>query len=146
MMIGNVPPRRKNSAGNPVTMNINHVAIWTQNIDAVKNFFTRYFHCVATKKYRNRSRRFESYFLSFESGAQLELMHVPELKNNARGENSTGLAHIAISVGSRNKVIELTEQFRNDGYTVLSPPRTTGDGFFESLILDPEGNEIELTV
>jgi lactoylglutathione lyase len=99
------------------------------------------------EKYENRKKGFSSYFLSFTSGARIELMNrkdIPEDTEHIKA--AIGLAHLAISVGSKQKVDELTEQFRRDGFDILGEPRTTGDGCYESVIADPEGNRLEITV
>lgn len=129
-------------------MKIEHVAIWTKQLEALKNFYCRYFGAKANDKYINNSNGFESYFLSFDSGCRLELMQMDsilESKNNLAYQY-VGLIHIAISVGDKVKVISLTEQLKIDGVEILSEPRTTGDGYFESIVMDPDGNRIEITI
>lgn len=88
---------------------------------------------------------FRSYFISFGDGARLELMHKPEITDDAKALNRMGYAHIAFSVGSKEKVEELTAQLKADDYEVVSGPRTTGDGYFESCVIAIEGNQIEIT-
>lgn len=127
-------------------MKIEHIALWTNDLENMKSFYMKYFHAIANNKYTNHQKQFESYFLSFESGARLELMRKPEYASREASLNHLGYAHLAFSVGSKDKVIQLTETLKNDGYTVQSEPRTTGDGYFESCILDPEGNLVEITV
>ena len=128
-------------------MKIEHVAIWTRNLEEMKKFYTHYFDLRANKKYLNPSNEFSSYFLSFENGARIELMHRPELSESGSTSNlKYGLAHFAISLGSKVNVDKLTNVLRQDGYEVIGEPRTTGDGYYESVIKDPEGNFIELTV
>ena len=129
-------------------MRIEHVAIWTGDIELLKRFYTKYFNCIAGHKYRNESNGFESYFLSFDNSARLELMQMPSIPNNLNNPKIQykGIIHIAISVGSKEYVVEMTEKLRFDEYTVVSEPQTTGDGYFESCVLDPEGNRIEITV
>ncbi len=128
-------------------MRIEHIALWTRNLEAMREFYTHYFGARAGSKYRNESKDFESYFLHFEDGARLELMHTPEIPdpNIDPLKQHIGIIHIAISVGSRKRVTELTQQLAADGYDVIGKPRTTGDGYFESVILDPERNRIEIT-
>lgn len=129
-------------------MKIDHIAIWTKDLECVKHFYEKYFHVSAGEKYFNPNKNFESYFLRFEDGARLEIMRKPELTPSERdGLNEFfGLAHFAICVGSKEKVNTLTEQLRHDGYQIIGEPRTTGDGYYESVVLDPEGNRIEITV
>ena len=97
------------------------------------------------KVYHNEKTGFRSYFISFEDGARLEIMSKPEMEDNPKTPNRTGYAHIAFSVGSREKVDELTEKIRVAGYEVISGPRTTGDGYYESCIVAIENNQIEIT-
>lgn len=128
-------------------MEIEHLAIWSEDIENLKQFYEQYFNAKANKKYVNPEKGFESYFLSFDSGARLEIMYmesIPENKNNPI-EQYTGLIHFAISVGSQKKVDELTYTLKSDGYELVDGPRTTGDGYYESIILDPDGNRIEIT-
>ena len=126
-------------------MKIEHIAIWVKDLECIKDFYEQYFDAVSGEKYVNRTKNFSSYFLSFESGARLELMHKPEIVQTAN-QPLLGWAHIAFSVGSKEKVIALTAQLQKDGYRVQGQPRRTGDGYFESVVLDPEGNQIEITV
>jgi lactoylglutathione lyase len=128
-------------------MNIEHVAIWAKDIEKLRSFYIKYFNAESNDKYVNTRKSFESYFLTFSSGSRLELMQMPEIpanRNNAFDQYH-GIIHIAFSVGSRQKVVELTEQLMSDGYEIVSQPRETGDGYFESCILDPEKNRIEIT-
>ena len=129
-------------------MKIEHIAIWAKDIEKLKNFYTNYFQARAGLKYFNAKKNFESYFLSFDSGCRLEVMQmpgIPESKNDAL-QQFTGIIHFAISVESKEIVDTLTERLRNDGYKIVGEPRTTGDGYYESVVLDPEGNRIEITV
>jgi len=128
-------------------MHIEHVAIWAKDIEVLKSFYMKYFNTKSNEKYTNSTKSFESYFLSFSNGSRLEIMQmstIPENENNAIDQYH-GIIHIAISVGSANKVDELTEQLLFDGYEIVSQPRKTGDGYYESCILDPEKNRIEIT-
>ncbi len=125
-------------------MKIEHIAIWTLDLEKMKAFYLKFFDLTANEKYYNAQKKFSSYFLSFASGARIELMHQPDISEFI--ENSKlGLAHFAISVGTKEKVNALTELIRENGYDVLGQPRTTGDGYYESVIADPEGNWIEIT-
>ena len=126
-------------------MRIEHAAIYVNDIEAEKKFFTRYFGASAEEMYHNKNTGFSSYFLSFDGGARLELMTAPELQDMDKPGLRTGFAHLAFSVGSCKEVDALTERLRADGYAVVSGPRVTGDGYYESCILDAEGNRIEMT-
>ncbi|MDR2238675.1 MAG: VOC family protein [Chryseobacterium sp.] len=128
-------------------MKIEHIAIWVKDLEQSRMFYQKYFGAVSNEKYHNPVKNFESYFLSFDNGCRLELMTKPDIQNN---ENSYeiqkyGIIHLAFSTGSRENVDELTEALRNDGYRIVGEPRTTGDGYYESVILDPENNIIEIT-
>jgi lactoylglutathione lyase len=128
-------------------MKIEHIAIWTENLESLKQFYVKYFHVSCGEKYINPKKNFESYFLSFEDGCRLELMQMPGVPASLNDPHKqfSGLIHFAISVGSKVKVDLLTEQLRSDGYAIVGEPRTTGDGYYESVVLDPEGNRIEIT-
>ncbi len=130
-------------------MKIEHLAIWVSDLERMRDFYQTYFQAKANDLYENKKKKYKSYFLSFEGNenARLELMKredIQEIKGK-RGLTS-GLAHFAISVGSKAKVDQLTDQFRKDGYIIEGEPRTTGDGYYESVILDPEGNWLEITI
>ncbi len=126
-------------------MRIEHIAIWAEDIELLREFYTEYFGMRCNDRYVNPRRNFSSYFLSFEGGqTRIELMNIPDMESPASRGNLKGLAHFAISAGSRESVDALTERLRNDGYTVLSEPRTTGDGYYESAVADPEGNHVEI--
>ena len=129
-------------------MKIEHVAIWTRNLEQLKAFYATYFGAAASSKYRNPRTGFESYFLTFSSGARLELMHSPAVTDmpDSPGVQPVGYAHLAFSVGSRERVDGLTVELRKAGYAVASAPRTTGDGYYESVVLDPDGNRVEITI
>ena len=127
-------------------MKIEHLAIWTEDLERLRLFYETYFGATSSARYVNAAKQFESYFLSFATGARLEIMYSPGLR--PRGEEelpSSGYAHMAFSVGSREGVDALTRQLQNDGYRILGGPRLTGDGYYESLILDPDGNRVEIT-
>jgi len=127
-------------------MKINHIAIWTNDLEKLRAFYQKYFEMKCGNKYVNVNKGFSSYFLSFENGPSIEIMTREDIENLA-GENkqTVGFAHIAISVGEKALVDILTERLRLDGYRIKGNPRTTGDGFYESVILDPDGNHIEIT-
>ena len=122
---------------------IDHIAIWTKDLEKEKDFFLKYFECTVNDKYINSAKRFASYFIAFTSGTRLELMTRDDISSGADNE-SAGYSHIAINVGSREKVDNLTVELENDGLIVKSRPRVTGDGYYESVILDPENNRIEI--
>ena len=127
-------------------MKIEHLAIWCKNLEDMRSFYMEFFDLSSNEKYYNPKKEFSSYFLSFDKGARIELMHRPdiaELLTNTQEE--LGLTHFAISLGSKEKVDALTEELKSKGYTILGEPRTTGDGYYESVVSDPEGNRIELT-
>lgn len=130
-------------------MKIEHLAIWTTQLEALKEFYETYFEASAGSKYVNEKTGFESYFLTFPSGGtRLEIMRAPQIKSSP-GDVKTpyaGYAHLAISVGSREKVDALTAELRQNSFTILSGPRYTGDGYYESVILDPDGNQVEITI
>lgn len=129
-------------------MRIEHLALWAKDIDVVREFYEKYFGARSNKKYVNDSKQFASYFLHFESGARLEIMQRPDVVDS-KAEHSSheflGYAHIAMSVGSESDVDDLTERIVADGFVHIDGPRRTGDGFYESVVLDPEGNRIEIT-
>jgi len=128
-------------------MKIEHLAIWTANLEKLKSFYVTYFGARSNEKYHNPTRQFSSYFLSFESGCRLELMQVPGLtRHEPVSQDFQGLAHFAISVGSKEEVDRLTEQLGQADHTVKGEPRWTGDGYYESLVLDPDNNTIEITI
>ncbi len=125
-------------------MHIAHIAIWTKDLEAMKDFYIRYFGGENNEKYINPKNKFESYFITFKSGAKLELMRKESITNQLEVEERIGITHIAFSLGSEDTVISLTEILRADGYVIAGEPRTSGDGYFESVVLDLEGNRIEL--
>jgi len=127
-------------------MKIDHLAIWVDDIEKMRQFYLTYFDTVSGEKYVNPNKNYTSYFLSFaEGGSRIELMHRPDITDvSGKRGFSKGMAHFAISAGSKQAVDELTERIRSDGYTVASETRTTGDGYYESAVLDPEGNYVEI--
>ncbi len=126
-------------------MKIEHIAIWVKDLEAQANFWETYFEGKREDLYVNPDKGFSSYFIRFQNGTRLELMKLDRIDSRASEEEGLGYAHIAVSVGTRQKVRSLTEQLETDGYKVVSYPRVTGDGYFESCILDAEGNRIEIT-
>lgn len=129
-------------------MHIEHVAIWTKNLERLKAFYETYFQAKAGAKYVNPAKQFESYFLTFSSGARLELMYRPDIpvSRNDVEPQFTGYIHLAFSVGSKEQVDTLTARLQKDGYHIVDGPRRTGDGYYESVVLDPDGNRVEITV
>ena len=128
-------------------MKIEHIALWTTDLERAKKFYCTYFGGRPNDKYVNDAKQFSSYFLTFSGGARLELMHKPALQSSTQAENnSAGYIHLAFSAGSREGLDQLTDQLRRDGYPVLGEPRTTGDGYYESVVADPDGNLLEITV
>ena len=127
---------------------IEHIALWTEDIERLANFSAEYFGASVGSKYVNSSKGFESQFLIFQSGARLELMKTSTLRPVAYepGAQRMGMTHLALSLGSESRVDELTARLRAAGFSVEEGPRRTGDGYYESVILDPDGNRLELTV
>ncbi len=127
-------------------MKIEHIAMYVRDLEAARIFFIRYFNAISNEGYHNKQTNFRSYFLTFENGARLELMSRPEVLYKGNLKPETGYAHIAFSTGSAEQVDLLTKRIINDGYEVISGPRTTGDGYYESCIVGIEGNLIEITI
>jgi len=125
-------------------MKLEHVALYVEDLEAVKNFYTRYFCATVNQKYHNPRTGLQTYFLSFEDGARLEIMQRPGMNPRSSGENSLGYTHISFKLGSVEKVDQLTMKLQENGCPLLNGPRTTGDGYYESVLSDPEGNLIEL--
>jgi lactoylglutathione lyase len=126
-------------------MKIEHLAIWVLDLEKMKSFYCKYFGAEAGPKYFNAKKDFESYFLHLKEGCRIELMRIPHVNESSKKE-MLGLAHIAIAVGTKELVDTLTIKIKSEGFKVISDPRTTGDGYYESVILDPEGNRIEITI
>ncbi len=124
---------------------IEHIAMYVNDIEKTKEFFVKYFNATSNEGYHNPNTDFRSYFLTFGEGARLEIMNRPQMKDEEKTLNRTGYIHIAFSLGSKKQVDDLTERLRNDGFSVVSGPRTTGDGYYESCIIGIEGNQIEIT-
>ena len=128
-------------------MKIEHVAIYTRDLEALRSFYTKYFQATSNDLYVNPKKGFSSYFLSFSDGARLELMEmelIPDSLNDPIAQ-STGIIHIAFSLGSRSAVDLMSERLREDGFRIVDGPRQTGDGYYECAFLDPDGNRIEIT-
>jgi lactoylglutathione lyase len=124
---------------------LEHVAVWTHDLERLRAFYERYFGARAGAQYRSATRAgFASYFLTFpDGGSRLELMTAPGLAATA-GAAAIGYSHVALTVGSRADVEALTQRMRDDGVRVISGPRETGDAYFEAVVADPDGNEVEL--
>lgn len=127
-------------------MQIEHIAMYVNDLERTKNFFETFFLAKSNRGYHNPITDFRSYFLTFEDGARLEIMHKPQMEDEPKSLTRTGYVHIAFSVGSKEQVDSITTRIREAGYDVVSGPRTTGDGYYESCIVGIEGNQIEITV
>ena len=128
-------------------MKIEHIAIWVKDIDKVCEFYRKYFGGVVHPIYHNPAKQFTSRFVTFDDSARLEIMHRPDIKQiDMFHVEHIGYAHLSFSVGSKGEVDRLTKEMSTDGIQVVGQPRTTGDGYYESVVLDPEGNRVEITV
>ena len=127
-------------------MKIDHIAMYVNDLENTRGFFVKYLGAKSNDGYHNPKTNFRSYFLSFEDGARIEIMNKPEMADLPKKLARTGYVHIAFSVGSKEKVDSLTRELQADGYEVISGPRTTGDGYYESCIIAVEENQIEITV
>ncbi len=127
-------------------MKIEHVAMYVNDLEAAKDFFVNYLGGQSNDGYHNTTTDFRSYFICFDDGARLEIMNKPEMVDSSKELNRTGFAHIAFSVGSKKAVDDITDKLRTSGYRVVSGPRTTGDGYYESCIIAIEDNQIEITI
>lgn len=126
-------------------MRIEHAALWVSDLERLRAFYGTHFGAAAGPKYANPVKEFESYFLTFPSGgARLELMRRSGLPARPPGAEHTGWAHLAFAVGSEELVDALTARLRADGFEVIDGPRRIGDGYYESVVLDPERNRIEV--
>jgi catechol 2,3-dioxygenase-like lactoylglutathione lyase family enzyme/GNAT superfamily N-acetyltransferase len=125
-------------------MQIDHIAIWADDLEKLKTFYQTYFECTISSKYENTQKQFTSYFLVFSNGARIELMKRSDIISRQNADQF-GFAHIAVNIGTRDKVERLTKKLEKDGFVIASYPRITGDGYFESVVLDPENNKIEIT-
>ena len=125
-------------------MKINHYAVYVQDLERTKAFFEKYFGAKSNSLYHNKKTGLRTYFLTFECGGRLEIMSKPGLSSSDASKECYGFTHLAFSTGSEEAVDKLTDILRNDGYTVYSEPRVTGDGYYESCVSDPDGNRIEI--
>lgn len=129
-------------------MTLEHVAIWTQNLEQLKDFYVKYFGGLPNKKYVNPQKQFSSYFIRFKSGARLELMSRPDIPPNANDsveKQYLGIIHLAFGVDTMDEVDRKAEELEKAGFQILSGPRKTGDGYYEFETLDPDNNRIEVT-
>ncbi|MDY6309296.1 MAG: VOC family protein [Oribacterium sp.] len=127
-------------------MKIEHIAMYINDLEKARSLFMQYLGARSNEGYHNPRTDFRSYFLSFDDGARLEIMNKPGMKDEEKAQARTGYIHIAFSLGNKERVDALTKKLREDGYEVISGPRTTGDGYYESCMIGIEGNQIELTV
>lgn len=127
-------------------MKIDHIALYVKDLDSSKSFYETYFGAKSNELYHNPKTGLHTYFLTFESGARLEIMWRPNLSERLDKVMNEGFIHFAFSVGSKEAVDALTQKIIDEGYICFSTPRTTGDGYYESVILDPDGNMIEITI
>lgn len=127
-------------------MRIEHIALYVSVLEAAKDFFVTYLGAMPDTGYHNVKTGFRSYFLTFDDGARLEIMNKPALSNDEKPLARTGYIHIAFSVGSKENVDALTQRLKEDGYAVISGPRMTGDGYYESCVVGIEDNQIEITI
>ncbi len=127
-------------------MKLEHIAIWTYELESLKDYYVKFFNGKSNEKYKNPKTQLESYFITFESGARLELLSIPNIIVRDNSEfNYKGITHLAFEVNTKAEVDTKAEEFRNAGFTILRGPRITGDGYYEFETLDPDGNKIEIT-
>ncbi|WP_086312755.1 hypothetical protein A5821_000317 [Enterococcus sp. 7F3_DIV0205] len=127
-------------------MKIEHVGLWVKDLENMRAFYETYFNATSSELYHNPKTSFHSYFLTFSDGARLEIMQRDDITTRTMGKEILGFAHLAISLGSKETVDNLTTILVMEGYELISPCRTTGDGYYESVVADPEGNRLELTI
>ena len=126
-------------------MKINHLALWTLNLEAMRDFYTTYFGAKSIDLYHIKKTEFKSYFLSFDDETRLEIMTRPDIAERT-AKDDFGYAYLAMSVGTKEQVDDLTNLLAQEGFEIVGQPRTTGDGYYESIVLDPDGNKVEITV
>jgi lactoylglutathione lyase len=127
-------------------MKIDHLALWVQDLEKMKAFYEKYFNGKSNEKYHNPNKNFQSYFIKFPFGARIELMNNPDVKKESSALRQIGYAHLAFSLGSAEEVDRVTAFMKTEGFQIIDGPRKTGDGYYESAMLDPENNIIELTI
>lgn len=127
-------------------MHVEHIALWSRDIERLAAFYAKYFGAAVGAKYVNEKKGFQSRFLTFETGARLELMHSANMDPPPQmaAQQGLGLSHFAIAVGSQEGVDVLADRLRTDGFEIVDGPRRTGDGYYEAVVLDPDGNRIEI--
>jgi len=125
-------------------MKINHYAVYVKDLEKTKEFYMKYFGAISNTCYHNQKTGLKTYFLTFKCGGRLEIMSKPDITPEYVCDEHLGYIHLAFSTGSEDSVDILTNLLRNDGYTVYSEPRLTGDGYYESCVSDPDGNRIEI--
>jgi lactoylglutathione lyase len=129
-------------------MFIDHVAIWTTQLERLKDFYVKYFNGKSNEKYSNKERHFESYFVTFDSGTRLELMQmsgIPPNLNDTIGKQYQGIIHLSFGMENMDMVNEKLNELTKDGFKILKGPRKTGDGYYEFETLDPDNNRIEVS-
>lgn len=124
-------------------MRIEHVGLWVNDMEKVAAFYAKYFGARVGALYQNPRKGFESRFLEFDSGARLEIMKRTDVTQRAAAE-MLGFAHVALTVGDDARVDALAARFSADGLEPESGPRRTGDGYYECVVRDPEGNRVEI--
>ncbi len=132
-------------------MKLEHIAVWTRDLEGMKQFYSTYFNATSNEKYsyiRPNNYRFSSYFLSFDGDCRLELMHMDSIPegDSAGGNETIGLTHLSFAMDSRESLEALTSRLEKDGHQIVGKPRMTGDGFYEACVLDPDGNRVEFAV
>lgn len=125
-------------------MKIDHIAIFVKDLEASKAFYQKYFAASANGGYYNPKSGLRTYFLSFDGGARIKIMHRPDVAENSGRALSTGYAHMSFCVGSKSAVDALIEKLQSDGVSIAGFPRTTGDGYYEACVFDPDGNQVEI--
>ena len=128
-------------------MNIDHVAIWTTQLETLKDYYIKHFNGRSNRKYTNNERHFESYFISFDSGTRLELMQMPGIPQNLNDsveKQYLGIIHLSFGMGNMDLVNEKCIELKRDSFRILKGPRKTGDGYWEFETLDPDNNRIEV--
>lgn len=125
-------------------MRIEHVAMYVNDLESTKDFYVKYFGAKANEKYHNFLTGLQTYFLTFDDNTRLEIMTRPEVKIREKSLTQSGYIHLAFSVGSKEKVDLLTNDLEKAGYKIISGPRMTGDKYYESCVLGPENNQIEI--
>ncbi|AKG36679.1 VOC family protein [Paenibacillus durus] len=126
-------------------MRIEHIALYVEDLERMRDFYISFFGAESNEGYHNEKTDFRSYFLKFQDGARLEIMNHPNMVKLEKDYRRNGYIHLAFSAGSKENVNHLTKRLADAGFKVISGPRTTGDGYYESCVLDPEDNQIEIT-